>query len=55
MSDDRKFGTGTRRPLPEEPSWDQVLTKNTVDWHLRNDHDDPDTPEPEVPQRGPVR
>ena len=31
MSDDRKFGTGTRRPLPEEPSWDQVLTKNTVE------------------------
>src|SRR5207248_9078759 len=31
MSDDRRFGTGTRRPLPEEPSWDQVLTKNTVE------------------------
>ena len=31
MSGDRKFGTGERRPLPEEPTWEQVLQKNTIE------------------------
>jgi len=31
MSEDRKFGTGARRPLPEEPSWEQVLAKNAIE------------------------
>jgi sulfite reductase beta subunit-like hemoprotein len=31
MSDDRRFGTGTKRPLPDEPSWEQVLAKNTIE------------------------
>jgi len=32
----------------------KFTSESELDWHLRNDHDDPDTLEPEVPQRGPV-
>ncbi|HJP66823.1 MAG TPA: nitrite/sulfite reductase [Actinomycetota bacterium] len=33
MSEDRRFGTGTGepRPLREEPSWEQVLAKNSIE------------------------
>src|SRR6266571_2874673 len=33
MSEDRRFGTATgeRKPLREEPSWEQVLAKNSIE------------------------
>jgi sulfite reductase beta subunit-like hemoprotein len=31
MSEDRRFGTGERKPLREEPSWEQVLSKNSIE------------------------
>ena len=31
MIGDRKFGTGERQPLREEPTWEQVLQKNTIE------------------------
>ncbi|MFN2590296.1 MAG: nitrite/sulfite reductase, partial [Actinomycetota bacterium] len=31
MSEDRRFGTAERKPLREEPSWEQVLTKNSIE------------------------
>ena len=31
MTEERRFGTGERRPLPEEPTWEQVLQRNTIE------------------------
>ena len=31
MTDDRRFGTGEKRPLAPAPTWEQVLAKNTVE------------------------
>jgi len=31
MPESRKYGTGDRRPLPEEPSWEQVLERNSIE------------------------
>src|SRR5918996_3847750 len=31
MTGDRKYGTAERQPLREEPTWEQVLQKNTIE------------------------
>jgi sulfite reductase beta subunit-like hemoprotein len=31
MADERRYGAARGGPLPEEPSWEQVLTRNTVE------------------------
>jgi ferredoxin-nitrite reductase len=31
VSYDRKYGTGEKRPLPPEPTWEQVLERNSIE------------------------
>jgi sulfite reductase beta subunit-like hemoprotein len=31
MVEDRRFGTGERRPLPPAPTWEQVLERNSIE------------------------
>ncbi len=42
-------------PVMQCPKCELRFTNESeLDWHLENDHEDPNTPEVDVPKRGPA-